>query len=117
MGSVSPCPLGRYFHARADTNAIADIDWEYPGGNGADYKQTPNSAKTGEISAFPKLLKAVRAAIGDKIISIAVPGKKIDMIAYTAENGPAIWDSVDMINVSVPLSDLCYDAIIDSAMS
>ncbi|KAL5371956.1 hypothetical protein DPSP01_013871 [Paraphaeosphaeria sporulosa] len=77
-----------------------DIDWEYPGGNGADYKETPNSAKTYEIAAFPKVLAAIRKAIGkDKLLSIAVPGKKIDMIAYTDETGPLIWPSVDYINL------------------
>lgn len=54
-----------------------DIDWEYPGGNGADYKQVSNSAKSYQIDAFPKLLAATRAAIGPKkLLSIAVPGKK-----------------------------------------
>ncbi|KAF2003995.1 carbohydrate-binding module family 18 protein [Amniculicola lignicola CBS 123094] len=77
-----------------------DIDWEYPGGNGADYKQVPNSSRTNEIEAFPELLKAVRTAIGeDKLLSIAVPGKEIDMIAFTPEQGPKIWPSVDYINI------------------
>ncbi|KAF2272374.1 glycoside hydrolase [Westerdykella ornata] len=77
-----------------------DIDWEYPGGNGADYKQVPNSEKVYEIEAFPKLLAAVRSAIGkDKILSIAVPGKKGDMIAFTEQAGPLIWPSVDYVNV------------------
>ncbi len=54
-----------------------DIDWEYPGGNGADYKQVSNEAKSYQIEAFPKLLAATRAAIGpNKLLSIAVPGKK-----------------------------------------
>ncbi|GKT82633.1 glycosyl hydrolase family 18 protein [Colletotrichum tofieldiae] len=30
-----------------------DIDWEYPAGNGADYKQIPNANKTQEINTFP----------------------------------------------------------------
>lgn len=78
----------------------ADCDWEYPGGNGADYKQVPNSAKVGEIDCFPKLLATVRAAIGpSKILSIAVPAKKVDMIAYTKETGPKIWPSVDLVNL------------------
>ncbi|KAF2714359.1 carbohydrate-binding module family 18 protein [Pleomassaria siparia CBS 279.74] len=77
-----------------------DIDWEYPGGNGADYKQNPNSAKVHEIAGFPKLLTAVRAAIGlDKLLSIAVPGKKGDMIAFTPETSPKIWAAVDFINI------------------
>jgi chitinase len=33
-----------------------DIDWEYPGGNGANYRDVPNSQKTVEINAFSLLL-------------------------------------------------------------
>ncbi|KAL4781798.1 glycoside hydrolase superfamily [Aspergillus varians] len=77
-----------------------DIDWEYPGGNGEDYKKVPNEEKVSEIETFPLFLQALREAVGDeKIISIATPGKRGDMIAYTAEQGPKIWPSVDMINV------------------
>ncbi|KAJ4307808.1 hypothetical protein N0V94_009607, partial [Neodidymelliopsis sp. IMI 364377] len=78
----------------------ADIDWEYPGGNGADYKQVPNSAKVYQVDAYPKLLAATRNAIGpSKLLSIAVPGKKGDMLAYTPESGPKIWPFVDFVNV------------------
>ncbi|KAF2823112.1 glycoside hydrolase [Ophiobolus disseminans] len=76
-----------------------DIDWEYPGGNGADYKQVPNSEKIYQIEAFPKLLAATRTAIGNKLLSIAVPGKQGDMMAFTKENGAKIWTSVDYINI------------------
>lgn len=76
-----------------------DIDWEYPGGNGADYIQNPNSGKTSEIESFPLLLAAIKSAIGDKLLSIAVPGLERDMIAYTAEQAPAIWESVDFVNI------------------
>ena len=30
-----------------------DIDWEFPGGNGEDYKQVPNVEKVWEIDAYP----------------------------------------------------------------
>jgi GH18 family chitinase len=51
-----------------------DLDWEYPGGNGEDYKQITNSEKSWEVEAYPKLLAEIRAAIGpDKIMSAAVP--------------------------------------------
>jgi len=51
-----------------------DLDWEYPGGNGEDYKKITNSEKSWEVGAYPKLLAEIRAAIGpDKIMSAAVP--------------------------------------------
>ncbi|KAH1535640.1 hypothetical protein KXV70_002142 [Aspergillus fumigatus] len=77
-----------------------DIDWEYPGGNGDDYKKVPNSQKTSEIETYPLFVQAIRDAIGkDKILSVAVPGKRGDMIAFTKEQGPKIWSAVDMVNV------------------
>lgn len=75
-----------------DTGADGvDIDWEYPCGNGIDYKQIPNSEKTGEAETFPLLLEAIRAAIGtSKELSIAVPGLRRDMICYTNATAPRI---------------------------
>jgi chitinase len=75
------------------------VDWEYPGGNGDNYKQIPNSAKTFEIEAYPLLLAEIKKAIGDKELSIAVPGLKRDMIAFTKEQTPKIWEAVDFVNV------------------
>jgi chitinase len=37
------------------------------------------------------LVNPLRKELGDKIISIAVPGRKQDLIAYTKEQGPKIW--------------------------
>ena len=71
----------------------------YPGGNGADYKQIPNSEKVPEITEFPLLLKEIKAAIGEKELSVAVPGLARDMIAYTAEQAPKIWEAVDFVNI------------------
>ncbi|KAH8843649.1 hypothetical protein MCOR27_010991 [Pyricularia oryzae] len=76
-----------------------DMDWEFPGGNGQDYKQNPNSGRVSEIETFPLLLQDIKAAIGTKELSIAVPGKEVDMIAYTAEQVPKINAAVDFINV------------------
>ncbi|KAI0442162.1 glycoside hydrolase family 18 protein [Xylaria telfairii] len=76
-----------------------DVDWEYPGGNGDDYKTNPNSGKVDEIDNYPLLLKAIKDAIGDKELSIAVPGLERDMIAFTSEKVPAINDAVDVINL------------------
>jgi GH18 family chitinase len=77
-----------------------DIDWEYPGGNGEDYKTNPNSGKVWEISAYPELLATIRAAVGpNKLISAAVPGLPRDMLAFTPTTIPKIMESVDFLNV------------------
>ncbi|POS84888.1 hypothetical protein EPUL_003825 [Erysiphe pulchra] len=77
-----------------------DIDWEYPGGNGYDYRQIPNSEKVSEIDTYPVLLGEIRRAIGpNRLLTIAIPGKIKDMIAYTPEKSPAIWMLVDWVNV------------------
>ncbi|KAF4970915.1 hypothetical protein FZEAL_9951 [Fusarium zealandicum] len=76
-----------------------DIDWEYPAGNGEDYKRIPNSKKTDEIKSYPKLLKAIKKAVGDKELSIAVPGLERDMLAYTPTETPLINEAVDYVNI------------------
>lgn len=77
-----------------------DIDWEYPGGNGEDYKQIPNSEKAWEIDAYPRLLASIRHALGpSKLLSAAVPGMLRDMLAFTPDTEPAIMESVDWLNV------------------
>lgn len=84
-----------------DTGANGvDIDWEYPGGNGENYKQVRNSTKAWEIEAFPRLLSELRAAISpDSILSAAVPGLQRDMIAFSKETIPEISRSLDFVNV------------------
>ncbi|RFU26879.1 hypothetical protein B7463_g9448, partial [Scytalidium lignicola] len=77
-----------------------DIDWEYPGGNGEDYKTVPNSAKAWEIAAYPLLLSEIRSAFPPgKIISAAVPGLRRDMLAFGTENMHAIVRVVDFLNI------------------
>ncbi|KAI0397085.1 glycoside hydrolase family 18 protein [Xylariaceae sp. FL0594] len=76
-----------------------DIDWEYPGGNGEDYITSPNSEKLDEIENYPLFLQAIKDAIGDKELSIAVPGREGDMIAFTADKVPNITKIVDFVNV------------------
>lgn len=89
---------------------ITDIDWEFPGGNGQDYRQTPNSEKVWEIDAFPLFLQAIKDAVGKDIeLSIAAPGRVEDMIAYTAENVAKINGIVDYVNVST-LSNTILEA-------
>ena len=78
-----------------------DIDWEYPGGNGEDYKRIPNSEKVWEIEAYPLFLEEMRKALPENIeLSIAVPARVEDMIAFTAENVARINGIVDYVNVS-----------------
>ncbi|KAI6779226.1 uncharacterized protein J7T54_007753 [Emericellopsis cladophorae] len=76
-----------------------DVDWEYPGGNGQDYRIVPNDQKVQEVETFPLLLQEIKAAIGDRELSIAVPGKEGDMIAFTADKVPLISEAVDHVNV------------------
>ncbi|KAG9941389.1 glycoside hydrolase family 18 protein, partial [Aureobasidium melanogenum] len=84
------------------TNADGvDIDWEYPGGNGEDYKQITNSEKSWEVEAYPKLLAEIRAAIGpDKIMSAAVPGKPVDIqVAFKKETLAEATKHLDFFNI------------------
>jgi GH18 family chitinase len=77
-----------------------DIDWEYPGGNGEDYKRNPNQEKVWEIEAYPKLLAEIRSVLGpDKHMSAAVPGLRRDMIAFTKDTIPLIMESLDSLNI------------------
>ncbi|KAI0540101.1 glycoside hydrolase family 18 protein [Xylaria digitata] len=76
-----------------------DVDWEYPGGNGADYKANPNSGEVDEIDNYPLLLRAIKDVIGDKELSIAVPGLERDFIAFTADKVPTINNAVDVVNL------------------
>ncbi|KLO92308.1 extracellular chitinase [Fusarium fujikuroi] len=77
-----------------------DIDWEYPGGNRDDYKQIPNSQREWEINAFVSLLQELRAAIGpDRLLSAAVPGKEVDLMAFTPTTVPKIMKEVDFLNI------------------
>lgn len=73
-----------------------DIDFEYPVGGGEDHKTVPENPK--EKQDFVTLLSNLRASLGpQKIISIAVAGKKADIIR--SYNIKAIVPLVDYIGV------------------
>ncbi|KAK1638795.1 family 18 glycosyl hydrolase [Colletotrichum phormii] len=78
-----------------------DVDWEYPGGNGADYVQKPNSQKTSEINTFPLLLSAIKTQLKHHKmeLSVTAPGLKRDMIAFTKHQTPKINAAVDHFTV------------------
>lgn len=109
-GAATPESRTTYAHNVAKMAAdhgfdFVDIDWEYPGGNGADYKQIPNENKTCEITSFPLFLQEIKNAIAPKPLSIAVPALAHDMIAYTPAQSAAIFNAVDMVNL------MSYDMI------
>ncbi|KKF93110.1 Endochitinase 1 [Ceratocystis platani] len=96
-GARSPESRALYAKNIADTvNRLGydgvDIDWEYPGEDSSWDDST-------EVEGFPLLLAEIKKAIGDKELSIAVPGLECDMMAYTAENVRSINDVVDYVNV------------------
>ncbi|OLN96134.1 Chitinase 1-like protein 1 [Colletotrichum chlorophyti] len=78
-----------------------DVDWEYPAGNGADYKQIPNANKTSEINTFPLLLSAIKTQLKHHKmeLSVTAPGLKRDMIAFTKHSVPKINAAVDHFTV------------------
>ncbi|KAH7166320.1 glycoside hydrolase superfamily [Dactylonectria macrodidyma] len=77
-----------------------DVDWEYPGGNRDDYKQIPNSEREWEIEAFVSLIEQLRAALSPgRILSIAVPGKEVDLMSFTSSTVPRIVKQVDFLNI------------------
>ncbi|KAI5288969.1 hypothetical protein KEM54_004611 [Ascosphaera aggregata] len=77
-----------------------DIDWEYPGGHGADYKIHNNvTERKQEVINYPKFLQAIRDSIGQKKLSIAVPGKQEDMMAFNKDTARNIFNAVDYVNI------------------
>ncbi|KAI1364191.1 glycoside hydrolase superfamily [Xylaria arbuscula] len=75
---------------------FVDIDWEYPGGHGA---QEPSNA-TADIENFPMLLSEIRKALKpEKFISLAASGTLVGMDAFKTGKMEAIYGPVDFITV------------------
>ncbi|KAI0486633.1 glycoside hydrolase superfamily [Xylaria cf. heliscus] len=75
---------------------FVDIDWEYPGGNGAETPTNPNE----EIENFPLLLGAVKQELKHQFISLSVAGTPVGMEAFkSVEQTKSIWNTVDFITV------------------
>ncbi|RYP32887.1 hypothetical protein DL767_004977 [Monosporascus sp. MG133] len=77
-----------------------DIDWEYPGGDGIDYKNKAAESKKAEVENFPLLMEELRNELNStgKGLSIAVPGKPEDIAVYK-QYSTRIWKTVDFVNV------------------
>ncbi|KAI0526237.1 glycoside hydrolase superfamily [Xylaria bambusicola] len=76
---------------------FVDIDWEYPGGNGASQ---PSNA-TADIENFPLLLDAIKKALKPgKSVSISVAATPIGMGAFkSAEKTKSTWETVDFVTI------------------
>ncbi|KAI1743758.1 carbohydrate-binding module family 18 protein [Xylaria scruposa] len=75
---------------------FVDIDWEYPGGNGAS---TPTNA-TEEIENFPPFLGAIKKELKHQFITLSVAGTPYGMEAFkSVEQTKPIWDAIDFITV------------------
>ncbi|GAW19165.1 hypothetical protein ANO14919_086490 [Xylariales sp. No.14919] len=76
---------------------FVDIDWEYPGGNGAE---KPLDAKA-EIDNLPLFLAAIKEKLRKgAFISLALAGTLDGMKAFQTRNQTKlIWDSIDFITV------------------
>ncbi|KAI0550127.1 glycoside hydrolase superfamily [Xylaria curta] len=75
---------------------FVDIDWEYPGGNGAS---TPTNA-TEEIENLPLFLSAIKKELKRQFIVLSVAGTPDGMEAFkSVEQTKPIWDAIDFITV------------------
>ncbi|KAI0480760.1 glycoside hydrolase superfamily [Xylariaceae sp. FL0804] len=84
---------------------FVDVDWEYPGGNGADYKTSSTRQQAHEIGQFPLFLQAIKSElkkqqVGSQDLSVAVAGTAAGMLAFpNATTAGKVWDNVDFVNV------------------
>ncbi|KAL7418731.1 hypothetical protein Q5752_006414 [Cryptotrichosporon argae] len=82
-----------------------DIDWEYPVGNGANYELPASDPDArpydaADATQLNDFLAKLRTSLGDdKIISLAVPSRPEDMLAYNATTMPGYMASLDFINL------------------
>ncbi|TGJ81436.1 hypothetical protein E0Z10_g7319 [Xylaria hypoxylon] len=76
---------------------FVDIDWEYPGGNGAEKSFDAKA----EIDNLPLLLGAIKEKLKNgAFISLALAGVPDGMKAFnTAEQSKSTWDNIDFTTV------------------
>ncbi|KAL2869690.1 glycoside hydrolase family 18 protein [Aspergillus lucknowensis] len=92
-----------------DTESFrVDLDWEYRGGNGENYKKPgcTNADKVWGIDAYPELFAELRAALGpERTLCAAIPCIPRDMIAFDAEHLAKVVPHMDFFSL------MAYDLI------
>ena len=78
-----------------------DLDWEFPVGNGPNYKEPGQENNPNERFWFVDLVYKLRVGLGkDKLLTSALPGKEVDLsLAFDDETVPALEKAIDFYNL------------------